>query len=642
MTFLIQPQTPYGTTKVSAEPSYLFADDFDGTALDYVNKWMPVVTAGTGALTVSNSLATLSTGITASNAVSVNSKQVFSKVGVNFLVAEFRIKLEATALLTGAHRFWGFGTAGSPFASATPLTNATGFEIDTTGALNAVIYSGGTRVFSQVLVPFLDGNYHSYEVYIKPGENYWFVDSDESPVAISSGIISQSGNLPLRLHMVNSPTTPPASSPTMSIMDIGVGDSGHNSFSISDGVNPSFKAAVDPITKGLMVAYSDMQLDAFGRLRTSEPFLVFESIQKYDKQPLIWEEVTTGGGVGTHLPNESSTALTVGTVAGDSVIRQTKKYIPYTPARSQFVFMTGVLGQLKANVLQRIGYFDVQNGIFFEQNGVDLRVVLRTFTSGTVSDANFVVQANWNLDPLDGTGRSGYKLDTTKSNIMIFDMEWLGVGRVRAGFVIDGKVIWAHAFNNANVLSAVYMTTAKLPLRYEITNTGTTASSTTMKHTCGAVMNEGGRPTGGSIRSADMGVAGRAITAGTALPLMSIRLNSANIRASLQPLLYNVVSSANSTFYYALVINGTLTGATFATNLGFAQVDTAATAMTGGTIIDSGYISGTTHVANGDISDQLLWVEANMAGVSDTLTIYVANIATNGTFYGQLSYKEVV
>ena len=153
----------------------------------------------------------------------------------------------------------------------------------------------------------------------------------------------------------------------------------------------------------------------------------------------------------------------------------------------------------KANVRQRVGYYGGENGIYFENDGTTNYFVLRSNTSGNVTETR-VAQTDWTVDKFDGTGYSAQSggaehtggLDVSKTNILWMDIEWLGVGDVRCGFVVDGKMTTAHIFHNDNKNLVPYMTTASLPLRYEIKNTGVTTSNSTLKQICSTVISEGG------------------------------------------------------------------------------------------------------------------------------------------------------
>jgi len=232
--------------------------------------------------------------------------------------------------------------------------------------------------------------------------------------------------------------------------------------------------------------------DAFGRLRVTQPTTIFDSQLQYDKQPLLWDEKLSGSATSTHLPNESSVDMTVTTASGDSVIRQTRDYFRYQPGKSQFILSTFVMGEAQEGTTKLVGYGDSENGIFLGQDGGGVFILLRSSNTGTLDDTRKVYQSEWNIDTFGPLSLSGETLDFTKTQILVIDLEWLGVGRVRVGLNINGVTYYAHEFLNANVFDKVYMTTANLPLRLEITNTKTVAASSTLKHICTTVVSEGG------------------------------------------------------------------------------------------------------------------------------------------------------
>jgi hypothetical protein len=242
------------------------------------------------------------------------------------------------------------------------------------------------------------------------------------------------------------------------------------------------------------VSFADSpSLDAFGRVRISNPVTIFDSQHQYDKQPRLWVEKAVGTASATHQADESAVDLTIGASSGDRMVRQTREYFRYQPGKSQQIKITTTFGAAQANTEKLVGYGDDSNGIFFGQDGGGPFVLLRSKTTGTVSDARKVYQADWSLDKMDGDGRSGITLDLSKSQICIMDIEWLGVGRVRVGFVTGGIIHYVHEFLNANSVTAPYMTTANLPVRYEIRNTAAAAASSTLKQICCEVESEGGQ-----------------------------------------------------------------------------------------------------------------------------------------------------
>lgn len=233
-------------------------------------------------------------------------------------------------------------------------------------------------------------------------------------------------------------------------------------------------------------------LGAFSRLRVSNPAVLFETTSQYDDDTGVnMYHKLISGGTTTHLPNEAATRLNVTTASGDGVIRQSRDYIPYQPGKSQLALITFVMGTTQTNTVKRVGLFDDENGIFFEVSGTDLAIVRRSKVTGSVVNTS-VAQASWNLDPLDGTGPSKVTLDPEKAHILVIDAQWLGVGRVRVGFDIDGLIVYVHQFAHANDLSSTYTTTLSLPVRWQIATTDTNSSSDSMKAICASVISEGG------------------------------------------------------------------------------------------------------------------------------------------------------
>lgn len=218
------------------------------------------------------------------------------------------------------------------------------------------------------------------------------------------------------------------------------------------------------------VQFYGSALDAFGRARFSQPYTLFDSQNRYEKNDLFSETTATGGTV-NYVANASTVNLEVTASSGSEVVRQTYRSFSYQPGKSLLVLNTFVMPTASANQRIRIGYFNTENGVFLERDGTSVYITRRTYVTGAPVD-NRVAQADWNGDKLNGTGDSTFTLDLTKAQIFWQDFEWLGVGSVRCGFVINGQVIICHTFQNANNLTSVYMTTAILPIRYEITNTG--------------------------------------------------------------------------------------------------------------------------------------------------------------------------
>jgi hypothetical protein len=206
---------------------------------------------------------------------------------------------------------------------------------------------------------------------------------------------------------------------------------------------------------------------------------------------MLLEAIISGTGVApTHNANHRMVALSC--TAGNGVSSlQSFEYVPYQAGHSQLILVTGVLGAGVVGAVVDTGVFDANNGIFYRQNGASgLQVVLRSSTSGSVVDT-VVDQVNWNLDKLDGAGASRFTIDPTKNFILVIDAQFLAMGRVRIGFDLSGVIVWAHQFDNANVLDVPYMQTLTLPVKMLVTATGTGATKTA-HFKCASVQSEGG------------------------------------------------------------------------------------------------------------------------------------------------------
>jgi hypothetical protein len=389
--------------------------------------------------------------------------------------------------------------------------------------------------------------------------------------------------------------------------------------------------------------------DAFGRLRVSQPYTLFDSQNRYaaDNQ---FDVATTGTGTTTFLSDEAAVKMEVTAGGVGSVTRQTYRSFPYQPGKGLLVLATFVMdSSMSLNLTQRVGYYNDSNGVFFQRIDGTYSFVLRSSVTGSPSDVRTVNQANWNGDKLDGTGDLGYTLDPSKAQILWMDFEWLGVGSVRCGFIINGEYIVCHTFNNANEITNVYMTTAILPVRYEI-KTVTSAVAASMKAICCSVVSEGGFEQTSidhvARRTAILGTIGT-----TFLPLVSIRLASTRLGAVVLPNRVQVLPTTSQNYEVALIKNPTLTGATWAATVpsdSNVEYDVAATAMTGGTIVQTDYVTssgsggvGNTSAATGYNFD--LQLGASLAGVSDIYTLAVRTVsgATTGDAVGSLSFYDL-
>lgn len=404
---------------------------------------------------------------------------------------------------------------------------------------------------------------------------------------------------------------------------------------------------VNSETQNVIITPGGTGTDAFGRQRVSNPLTIFDSKNTMSKNNLF-DESLTGSATVTYTANKSTVNLNVTTASGDKVIRQSKRVMSYQPGKSLLNLNTFVMAADDANLRQRVGMFDANNGIFFEKNASTLNIVRRTYTSGSAVDTT-VAQSSWNGDKLDGTGDSGFTLDETKSNILWMDMEWLGVGAVRVGFVIDGQFIVCHTFKNANNLTTVYMQTANLPIRYEIEATGTLSGSAVLQQICSTCMIEGGYSPEGvrqMIGTASLGGVNLTL-AGTLYNLATIRIKSGRPYAVIVPSGFESAAVSNSDFEIQLILNATPSSSfsytSYSDNVEY-DLDGTKT-ITGGTVIGKSYLSGkgtslVTAAQSGNFAFAYQ-IGQTIAGASDTLTLCAKGASANDDVVGTLKWYDL-
>lgn len=417
-------------------------------------------------------------------------------------------------------------------------------------------------------------------------------------------------------------------------------------------IDVSCTAIIDPSSVPIVVDVSGLtpftNSDAFARLRVANPYTLFEFNVIGGANPYLMQSTTSGTG--------SLTADTVDTyvelaIAGaGEVIYQSREYVLYQPGKSKLVMMTGILymdASATAGVTTRIGCFDASMGIYIEmEDGI-----LYAVQDNTIIDR--IAQSAWNRDPLDGTGPSGITVDFTKAQIFWWDYEWLGVGQVRAGVIVNGVFVTYHVFEHFNVLVFPYIQMAKLPLRYQILGTGTNA----VRVFCGTVISEGGiSPIGQVFTYGNFTSTGVQINSNNPqhrVPIIGIRLrntvpyNRVTLKLKDMDLFSTTTASAGS---WQLLLNPTISGATGTwtnySTLGdplsaqsavqYIQYATIAsptpTNVVGGHILYSGFYSQRANVTINQTTDELIAALAagtNIAGTVADEIILVANVVAN-------------
>jgi hypothetical protein len=403
----------------------------------------------------------------------------------------------------------------------------------------------------------------------------------------------------------------------------------------------------------LEIAQGDTgSVDAFGRQRISDSETLFDSSFEYDLQPLFWGQKMTGGGSVAHEADKKAAILSVSATTTGTSTLQTFAYHPYQKGKSQRIIPTFVLGAPAAGITRRVGYFDDSDGVFFEQDSTGLFLVLRSSTSGAVVNTRFA-QADWSQDTLDGDGASEIRLDETKRQILDMDIEWLGVGRIRYGFNIDGATVYAHYINNANAGDPQpYMRSGTLPVRYEIENDGS-GEAASLTAICSSVFSEGGFEQGRGIPfSANRGIVVASVGT-TRTPVLSIRPKAtfktfAN-RVQITPQDFGIFTTAQSVLV-EVIYNGLLFGTgsfVSADDESAVEYNTSFETISGGFPIQSFYVAvnGAGGNARGDIASPILSrlpLTLDIDGANPIpLTIACTALASTASISAAINWNEV-
>ena len=402
------------------------------------------------------------------------------------------------------------------------------------------------------------------------------------------------------------------------------------------------------------VALQEYQGDAFGRLRVSEPFTIFDnSLTHPDSDSLYWSELVNGTASSAYERSTSKVTMTVAAIS-DYIVRQTKQRFKYQPGKSHEVLLTGLLST-ESGVRKRVGLCDYdnvnlatisnapQNGVFFENNGGVLSWNIAN--NGVITET--VTQSNWNFDICDGNGISGFTLDIDDTNIFFLDMEWLGVGAVRCGFVSNsGEIIVCHQFQHAsNGFTDVYMRTANLPLSYEVTAVSGTGS---LKQICASVISEGGfNPQGNtlSIRNS----ASQGVTSASKNAILGIRLKAEYFEYSVIPLVIGLLSETGTELNVSLHFNPAYTGTPSWNNLSNSSIQWAEgefPVTTDGIRQYDAWVSSTAKQSSEAVDtevDTALRIGKGLNDVLDEIWIVVENIGADDTeIWSSIKFRDLI
>ena len=398
------------------------------------------------------------------------------------------------------------------------------------------------------------------------------------------------------------------------------------------------------LDRGLIKASDSPSIDAFDRWRVSNPYTIFDSKLVIDKNEFFYDEEVNGTATSTHNSGDASVSMSVSANA-DYVVRQTYQRFNYQPGKSQEIILTGVIGSPVANTVSRIGYFNSAttgdfstdyDGIWLESDGTDISVCVGK--SGVIDK---ITQSNWNLDVMDGTGDSGINLDFDNAQIFFIDFEWLGVGRVRCGFVIDGIITYVHQFLHANIITGVYMSSPNHSVRYEIRSTGGTK---TMKQICSSVMSEGGADPSGTTRGISMT---SDQTVGTTFEgVLGIRLKSTHLCSTINVASISTLTlTTNDNMEGSLLLNPTITDTPSWISGGLSSpfeyaIGSGANTLSGGQSLNSYFFSDDSTLPPSP-PNTILNPGVSIAGVRDEFWLGIRTISGTGNVVAAMNILEL-
>ena len=381
-----------------------------------------------------------------------------------------------------------------------------------------------------------------------------------------------------------------------------------------------------------------------GRLKVSNPEVIFFNTFQYGTETDVWETSTTSGGAATFDATISAVAMSVGSTSGSECVRQTINVQRYIPGRSSELTFAVRLTSPVAGIRRRFGLFDGNDGIYFEDNGGEYACVMINSDGGSPT-IDRVVRANWNGDQLGGSGSSGLTADATKQQIICIDYEWYGGGQVIFSFIINGEKRVIHTFNTGNVLAVPWCKTPFLPIRLEIKNTTGAAGTHYMYQGSNSLVVEGTSYRLGTLQNMLTPLAGITLTtANTFYPALSIRLKSTHLKGVVLPVSFQAASLDNTNVFYKVIRNATLNGTwvDVPDANAFTQYNYTSTgAVSGGTVLDSGFLpSGASSTITLPSSANYQVGRSALGTVSDTFTIAIAATTANKDGVASLTWVE--
>ncbi len=392
-------------------------------------------------------------------------------------------------------------------------------------------------------------------------------------------------------------------------------------------------------------------VDAFGRVRISDPHAIFDSKLLHNKDTLFWDEaITNGSGNATSTHDTTLAAVDMYAEASDTIIRQSRTHWAYEAGHGQLILASGVLDTAGGGtgVVARIGSFTAVNGLFFELSTDTMRVVIRRDAVDTKFD-----QEDWNIDNMLGgggkTNPSGFTLDPSMAQVYSISYGWLGVSSAWFGYIVDGRWVSVHRFDHANTQRWTYTSTPNLPVRYEIAVAAGGADAK-MRHICSSVLTEGGGEEGGVVMADyTFPTPVAASVADTIYAVMAIKLRDDHLDANVSLEEVSILMESATSGAWMVLVNPKVWGTFAFTDISLAAVAVAkgatANTITSGSwdiMAAVGFVASSVQ-SKGDIKHGLaseLRLGSTIAGVPDTLVLAVQSISNTAVVQGSMTWRE--
>ena len=386
------------------------------------------------------------------------------------------------------------------------------------------------------------------------------------------------------------------------------------------------------------------QFSDSNRLKVAPYQTVFFNTFQYGKETDVWDERIVGVATATHNVSSSNVVMQVGSTAGSKVIRQTKNVMRYIPGRGATLAFAVRLDTPQVGIRRRFGLFDDNNGAYFEDDGGTYSYVLRSSTSGIVTETR-VTRDDWNGEKFDGNGYTGVIADPTKQQMISINYEWYGAGKVQFNWLMKNETIASHTFENSNTLDKVWCSTPFLPIRLEIENVTGVAGTHYLYQGSNSLIQEGEPEKLGILVSIANPITGTTMpVANTFYPIVSIRLKSDELSAVMLLRSLQAATNDNTNIYWKLLENATNTGGTWVDHPdpnSFMQYNITQTATTGGTTLLNGFvIGGGAALINIDDKAAIQLGRSGIGTISDTYTLVCASPNTNKKALAVLNWIE--